>query len=189
MTKQPRMKHATNWNYPSASNPVIVQAIGNKPKKKTIEEVEPSLIAQEEEMGQSRPNKGKQQRQAEKKYKRKNDYDSPQSLRPHQEGGQNLNAFHRRGSGRGGDREVVEEESGEEEVNKEESGGEEGDGVESGGKEADGEENGGKDGDGEGSENEDDGEESEDEGDGEDSEDEGDGEIGEVQEQVEGGEV
>ncbi|XP_026417358.1 uncharacterized protein LOC113312837 [Papaver somniferum] len=142
----------------------------------------------------NRPNKGKQQRQAEKKYKRKNDLDSPRSLRPRREGGQNLNAYHRRGSGSKAkaihinDPPLQAEQPAQEESDSdtptEEGGGdrevdeeERNDGQES--EEGDEEESG----------DEDNGKESEDEGDGEESEDEGDREIGEVEEQFQGGEV
>ncbi|XP_026383973.1 uncharacterized protein LOC113279494 [Papaver somniferum] len=72
--KQARVKHPTNRKFSSVDNPGIVEAIRNKTKKK-VEEVEPSLIAHEDEMGRIMPNKGKQQIQVEKKYKKKNDFE------------------------------------------------------------------------------------------------------------------
>ncbi|XP_026395765.1 ribosome-binding protein 1-like [Papaver somniferum] len=170
MSRRPRYKQATGITYPSESNPGIVQAIGNKPKKKTVARDEPSLIVQqEEEMGRIRPKKDKQQRQAEKKYKRKNDLDSPQSLRPRREGVQKLNASHRRGSWSKAnaihindpppqaeqpaqeeyDSDTPTEEGGDNrEVSEKENGEEEVNEDQSGGKEGDGEESGSKEGDG-----------------------------------------
>ncbi|XP_026451318.1 uncharacterized protein LOC113351575 [Papaver somniferum] len=138
---------------------------------------EPSLIEQQqEEMGRIKPNKEKQKKQDEKKYKKKHDLATPKPLEPRQKCGQNLNASNRRDTGSKAkgisindpppqleqptheefDSDTPTEQS-DEEVNEEKSGG----------KEIDEEEIGGED----------------------ESEKQVDEEIREVQEQVQGGDV
>ncbi|XP_026384028.1 suppressor protein SRP40-like [Papaver somniferum] len=46
-----------------------------------------------------KPNKDNQQKQAEKKYKKRHDLATPKPLEPRRQGGQNLNASHRRAAG------------------------------------------------------------------------------------------